>query len=364
MSKFANRLTRGLEPYVPGEQPKEEGLIKLNTNENPYPPGPSVKKALENFDCQSLRLYPDPEAAELRGKLASSVGLRTENVFVGNGSDEVLALIFQSFFEPSGAPLLFPEITYSFYEVYAKRYGIPYELIPLDAEGKIRIEDYARESQAVILANPNAPTGRALTPPEIAKLCRMQPDRLVVADEAYVDFAGEGMSAVALLDGLDNLLVVQTFSKSRSLAGLRVGMAFASEEIIEDLNTQKNCFNSYPLDRLAQTLASAALDDEGYYRHINAKVRACREKTAAALEKLGFCLSPSESNFLWIRHPDFDGGMLYRELRSRRILVRRWSGDKLGDYLRVTVGTDEEMAVFIRAISEILEYNVRERGAK
>lgn len=353
MSVFANKLTQGLVPYVPGEQPKVPGLIKLNTNENPFPPGPKVAEALRNFDPAVLRLYPDPESKALRTKLGQTCGLGPEQVFVGNGSDEILALIFQSFFEPSGEALLMPEKTYSFYEVYAERYGIPYEKIPLQSGETVCPGDYDRPGQAVILANPNAPTGRLLTPPEITELCRQNPGRAVFVDEAYIDFAPEGSSALALLPELPNLMVIRTFSKSRSLAGLRVGMAFASAEMISDLIKQKDCFNSYPLDKLAQTLALAALDEPGYYRHAAEKIKSCRAETSRELETLGFEVIPSAANFIWFRHPAQSGRAIYQELRSRRILVRHWDKEGLSDYLRVTIGTPEEMAVFLQAAAEI-----------
>lgn len=357
MSVFANRLTRGLEPYVPGEQPKEQGLIKLNTNENPFPPGPLTARALKDFDPGRLRLYPDPESKKLREKLAADKGLDYKQVFVGNGSDEVLAFVFQTFFETEGEPLLFPERTYSFYEVYAKRYGIPFERIALRENESVCVKDYDRAGQAVILANPNAPSGRLLQPEEIAALCAQNPKRPVFVDEAYIDFAPPGSSAAALLSEFPNLMVIQTFSKSRSLAGLRVGMAFAAEEMIADLFKQKDCFNSYPLDRLATELALAALEEPGYYRRNCRLIIKQREKTAAGLKELGFEVTDSAANFLWIRHPRLSGGDLYRELRSRRILVRHWDKEGLRDYLRVTIGTEEEMGVFLRALRDIAEDN-------
>lgn len=362
MSRFANRLTQTLEPYVPGEQPREQGLIKLNTNENPYGPGPEVKKALAAFNADDLRLYPDPESVKLRTLLGEKHGLRPEQVFVGNGSDEILGFVFQTFFEPDGEPLLFPELTYSFYEVYAKRYGIPYEKIPLGEADEARPEDYNRPGQAVILANPNAPTGRVLSPEEILELCRQKEDRLVVADEAYIDFAPEGFSAADLAGEVKNLLVVQTFSKSRSLAGLRVGMAFGSEELIADLLKQKNCFNSYPLDRLAQTLAEASLREDGYYLHTAAKIRQTRDRIVPELQALGFDVTPSAANYLWIRHKKLSGEYIYKGLRSRRILARYWPKPGLSEHLRVTVGTDEEMDIFLRAAADIVQYNDGEAG--
>ncbi len=354
MSKFANARTQKLRPYVPGEQPKEKGLIKLNTNESPFPPGEKVREALRSFEPESLRLYPDPESTALREKLAKIHGFRKEEVFVGNGSDEILALIFQSFFEADGAPLLFPGKTYSFYEVYARRYGIPFEKVPLAEGERIRIEDYERAGQAVILANPNAPTGRLLDPPEIAALCRQDEARAVFVDEAYIDFAPAGTTALSLLADYENLMVIQTFSKSRNLAGLRVGMAFASEAMTADLIKQKNCFNSYPIDRIAQNLACAALDESGYYRHCCSQIKEIREETAAALEAAGFEVTPSAANFLWIRHPEISGGRLYRAMRSRRILLRHWDQPELQDYLRVTIGTKEDMTIFLQAIRDIL----------
>lgn len=354
MSKYANRLTRNLVPYMPGEQPKEQGLIKLNTNENPFPPGPLVKKALADFRPETLRLYPDPESTDLCAALAKSRGTEPEQVFVGNGSDEVLAFIFQAFFEPEGEPLLTPDKTYSFYEVYAKRYGIPYETAALAKDQEIKIEDYARPSQAVILANPNAPTGRLVELPDLVTLLEQDRDRLVVIDEAYIDFAPAGSTALPLLSIYDNLLVVQTFSKSHSLAGLRVGMAFGSEELISDLKTIKNTFNSYPLDRLAGSLAQAALREPGYYRHTCAAIRQIREETSRNLQDLGFVVTPSEANFLWVKHPDISGERLFHKLRSARILVRRWDRADLKEFLRISIGSAEEMQIFNRTITNIV----------
>ncbi len=355
MSKFANRLTKALVPYTPGEQPKEPGLIKLNTNESPFPPGPLVKKALADFSVADLRLYPDPESLNLRQALAKEQGLAADQVFVGNGSDEVLAFIFQTFFEPEGKPVLSATKTYSFYEVYAKRYQIPYETLDLTEEERIRIDDYDRPSQAVILANPNAPTGCLLELPEIIRLLKQDPERLVVIDEAYIDFASAGASSVALLQDYENLLVVQTFSKSYSLAGLRVGMAYGSAALIQDLTTMKNTFNSYPIDRLAAALAEKALQERGYYRHACAVIRNTREETAKKLRELGFFVTDSQANFLWAKHASIAGEMIFKALRQARILVRRWDREELRDFLRISIGSEEEMKIFVRTLTNIVD---------
>ncbi len=356
MSKYANRLTEALEPYVPGEQPQIAGLIKLNTNESAFPPGPRVREALANFAPDSLRLYPEPESLVLRQKLAELHGLDSTQVFVGNGSDEILAFIFQAFFEQDGQPLLFPSKTYSFYEVYAERNRIPYEKVPLEPDETIAISAYKRPGQAVILANPNAPTGCLLELPELAALCE-QEDRLVVIDEAYIDFALPGHSAVPLIERYPNLLVVQTFSKSRSLAGLRVGMAFGNPELITALSKHKNTFNSYPLDRIAQTLALAALEEPGYYRHCCALAKIRRDRTAEQLRAMGLFVTRSEANFLWVKSES--AGVLYQALRDRRILVRYWQVHP--EFLRITVGTDEEMEILVDTMAQLVGYNQKVR---
>lgn len=355
MSRFANRLTRGLTPYTPGEQPQEQGLIKLNTNESPFPPGPAVRAAWEDFPIDRLRLYPDPEAVALRKALAQAQGLAPQEVFVGNGSDEILGFLFQTFFETTGKKLLMPDPSYSFYEVYCRRYGIPYQKIPLAGDLSINVEDYNQAGQAVILANPNAPTGCLLSLSAIARLCEQDPQRLVVIDEAYIDFAPAGSSAVSLLKEKENLLVVQTFSKSRSLAGLRVGMAYAKEDLIGDLITQKNCFNSYPLDRLAQRLALAALEEPSYYENCAREIVMTREWTRQQLLRLGFAVSDSAANFLWAQHPGLSGPKIYDALREQKILVRRFGTPGLQDHLRITIGSRTDMETFIRASERILE---------
>ncbi len=351
MSRFWTPLVQRLDPYVPGEQPQDQPYIKLNTNENPYPPSPKVAKALRDFDAGRLRLYPDPESGRLRQALAERHGVHPRQVFVGNGSDEVLAHSFQAFFQRP-QPLLFPEISYSFYPVYCQLYGIEARRIPLREGFGIAVEDYSGDCGGVILPNPNAPTSRLLSLDDIARLCALQPDRVVVIDEAYIDFGGD--SAVALLDRHPNLLVIQTFSKSRSLAGIRLGLAIGSETLIEGLQRVKNSFNSYPVDALAQALALASLEDEDYFRGTCRRIVDTRERSREALQALGFEVLPSAANFLFARPPGGKAGALYRALKRAGILVRWFDSPGIDDWLRITVGTDEEMTQLISRLEKTL----------
>ena len=340
MSSYWSERVQGLDPYVPGEQPQDRSYIKLNTNENPYPPSPKVAAALKDFDSERLRLYPDPDATRLRQALAARHGVAPARVFVGNGSDEVLAHSFQAFFQRP-EPLLFPAISYSFYPVYCQLYGIEQRRIPLNDDFAIDVADYHGDCGGVILPNPNAPTSRLLPLDDIARLCRQQAGRVVIIDEAYIDFGGD--SAVALIDDHPNLLVIQTFSKSRSLAGIRLGFALGAPELIEGLERVKNSFNSYPIDSLAQALALASLEDEDYFRDCCRRIIATREHSREALGALGFEVLPSAANFLFARPPGGDAGKLYRRLKSEGILVRHFTQPGIDQWLRITVGTDEEM---------------------
>ena len=350
MSSYWSSLVHGLTPYVPGEQPKMEGIIKLNTNENPYPPSPRVAQAVAG-EVETLRLYPDPTGLKLRTALAARYGVSADEVFVGNGSDEVLAHAFQALLKHE-APLLFPDITYSFYPVYCGLYGIAFEAIPLDDGLKVNIADYDRPCGAIILPNPNAPTGIALPRAEIEALVKAHPDAVVVIDEAYVDFGAE--SAVPLVADYPNLLVVHTFSKSRSLAGLRVGFAIGQRPLIEALERVKDSFNSYPLDRLALAGATAAVEDEAWFQETCGRIVASRTQLAADLSGLGFEVLPSSANFLFARHPAHEGARLAQALRERAIVVRHFSKPRIADFLRITVGTDEECARLVAALREIL----------
>jgi histidinol-phosphate aminotransferase len=339
MSRFWSPLVNDLTPYVAGEQPALADLVKLNTNENPYGPSPRVFAAIAAEATDALRLYPHPCATKLREALAARHGVRPEQIFVGNGSDEVLAHTFQALLNHD-APLLFPDVTYSFYPTYCRLYGIDYREMPLDGAMQIRIADYRRPCGAIILPNPNAPTGSALTRGAIETLIADHPDQAVVIDEAYVAFGAE--SAVPLIDRYPNLLVIQTFSKSHALAGLRVGFAIGQRSLIEALERVKDSFNSYPLDRLAIAGATAACEDEEWFAHFRDRVVATRERLAAILRDLGFEVLPSAANFLFVRHPAHAGAALADGLRRRAIIVRRFPRERIKDYLRISIGTDAD----------------------
>ncbi|MGR8920950.1 MAG: histidinol-phosphate transaminase [Gammaproteobacteria bacterium] len=351
MNKYWSDSIRHLHAYVPGEQPRIRDLVKLNTNENPYPPSPRVLDALRAASDDGLRLYPDPEAASLRAVAAARVELEPANVFVGNGSDEVLAHTFRALLKQS-RPILFPDITYSFYPLYCDLFDIAYETVPLDDALAVRPADYRRPNGGVIVPNPNAPTGGALSRAAIAELAAANADRVVVIDEAYVDFGAE--SAVPLVASTPNLLVIQTLSKARSLAGLRVGFAYADAGLIAALELVKGCFNSYPLDALALAGAEAALTDEAYYADVVARIVASRERVATALSALGFEVRPSKANFLFVRHPAHRGAALMQALRERAILVRHFDRPRISDYLRITIGTDAECDRLLEALGDIV----------
>ncbi|HEY3680215.1 MAG TPA: histidinol-phosphate transaminase [Bradyrhizobium sp.] len=350
MSRFWSRLTHELHPYVPGEQPRIADLVKLNTNESPFGPSPSAMEAIRKEAADTLRLYPDPQATALRTALAAYHKVRPEQVFVGNGSDEVLAHTFVALLKHD-APLLFPDITYSFYPVYCRLFGIAHETVPLDHGMQIRVTDYRRPAGAVIIPNPNAPTGSALPRAEIKTLLEQHPDAPVVIDEAYVDFGAE--TAVPLVASHPNLLVVQTMSKSRALAGLRVGYAIGDAELIEALTRVKDSFNSYPLGRPAQAGALASLEDETHFQQSRARVIMGRDRLNRGLGRLGFEVLPSSANFVFARHPAHQGAALAAALRQRAVIVRHFSASRISDYLRITVGTDEQIARLLSALSEI-----------
>ncbi|MGB2130663.1 MAG: histidinol-phosphate transaminase [Marinobacterium sp.] len=349
MSRFWSPSIQSLVPYTPGEQPKVDGLIKLNTNENPYPPAPGVQQVLAGFDVDRLRLYPDPDSGELKRALADTHGLETHQVFVGNGSDEVLALTFMALLRQP-KPILVPETTYSFYDVYIDLYGIEAQHLPLTADFRIDLEQYRQPNGGIIFANPNAPTGISVSLDEIRTLLDHNTDSVVVVDEAYVDFGAD--SAIALIDQYPNLLVTQTFSKSRSLAGLRIGCAFGHPELIEALERVKNSFNSYPLDMLAQAAAVASLQDETYFRAHLDKVMATRQWTTEALQTLGFDVLPSHTNFVFASHPKLSGAELMSYLRERKILVRHFTKPGIDNHLRITIGTDAEMQALIDCLQQ------------
>ncbi len=352
MSRYWSELVRQLEPYVPGEQPKIDGLIKLNTNESPFPPSPRVRDVLTDGAIEKLRLYPDPNSSALKQTIADYYDLKPEQTFVGNGSDEVLAFAFMAFFKQQ-RPLLYPDITYSFYPVYCQLFGIDYEQLPLADDLSIKLADYRRENGGIIFPNPNAPTGRAMPLSDIEALLKDNTGSVVLIDEAYVDFGAE--SAAQLVDRYPNLLVTQTLSKSRSLAGLRLGFALGSAELIDGLERVKNSFNSYPVDRLAEAAAIVAFEDEDYFRQCRDQIITTREWTESRLQELGFQTVPSAANFLFARVPEgADAAELTRQLRDARIIVRYFNKPRLSDYLRITIGSDTEMQALVSTLRDIL----------
>jgi len=351
MSRFWSDIVGRLTPYVPGEQPRHERLVKLNTNENPYGPSPAVQAVLSCLDAADLRLYPDPESTGLRRAAARLNGLREEQVFVGNGSDEVLAHAFQALLRHP-QPVLFPDVSYSFYPVWCDLYGISFREIPLRPDFTVAPEDYPPANGGIIIPNPNAPTGVALELDGIRALLRRSPDSVVVVDEAYVDFGAE--SATALVAEHPNLLVIQTLSKSRSLAGLRVGIAMGQEALIEGLQRVKNSFNSYPLGTVAQRAAVAALEDGQWFDETRQRVIASRERLVAALAALGFEVLPSAANFILARHPRRPARELFARLRERGIIVRYFDKPRIDDHLRITVGTDPQCDALLAALRELL----------
>ena len=365
MSRFWSQVVRDLTPYVPGEQPKIANLIKLNTNEHPFPPSPKVLAAIRNElgeDALRLRLYPDPNADLLKNAIAQRYQVSAREVFVGNGSDEVLAHVFQALLKHD-APILFPDITYSFYPVYCGLYGIAQRPVPLADDFSINPADYCGQPAenteigrekigGIIFPNPNAPTGRLLPLAAIEQIVSANPDCVVVVDEAYIDFGGE--TAIPLTQRFDNLLVIHTLSKSRSLAGLRVGYAIGHPDLIEALERVKNSFNSYPLDRLAIVGAVAAIEDEAHFQQCNQAVIATRSTLTAKLEQLGFTVLPSAANFIFTRHPQRDAAELAKALRERNIIVRHFKLPRIDQFLRITIGSDAECQALVEALGEIL----------
>ena len=347
---FQDKL-RKVEPYQAGEQPKIANLIKLNTNENPYGPGDKVLQAIQKFDSETLKLYPDPDAQDLRHSIAMYHGLEDNQVFLGNGSDEVLALTFLTCFNGE-APVLFPDISYSFYPVYCELYHMNYQRIALNDDFDIIKEDYYQENSGIIFPNPNAPTGIMVSLDFIRDILNHNPDSVVVVDEAYIDFGG--ISAIPLIKEFPNLLIVQTFSKFRGLAGIRLGAALGNKEIISKLYDVKNSFNSYPLDRLAQVIGQASIEDSDYIKANAKKVIETREYTKQALKQLGFTMPDSYANFIFIKHPHYNAKELFMKLREKGILVRHFDKPRINQYLRVTIGTQEEMEIFIKTTKEIL----------
>jgi len=351
MNELWSENIRSLEPYSPGEQSSAAGLIKLNTNENPYPPSPAVLNALRKAVNADLRRYPDPDGARLKRLIADIHGLHPANVFLGNGSDEILAHAFHALLKHE-RPVLFADVTYSFYPVYCALYGIEFETVPLDGAFQVNVLDYARPNGGIVLANPNAPTGLGVGLSQVRSLLEQCPCSTVVIDEAYVDFGAE--SAASLVEEYSNLLVVQTLSKSRSLAGLRVGFALGDANLVEALNLVKSCFNSYPLDRLALAGAEAALQDIDYFETTRHQVMKTRAWLKSELEALGFEVLPSQANFLFTRHASFNAKGMHNALRKRKILVRHFPGERVHEFLRISIGTLEECEALVRVLGEIL----------
>lgn len=351
MSEFLSRRFAGLQVYTPGEQPQDMQYIKLNTNESPYAPAPGVLECIGRQEMEKLRLYPDPQCSGLVERLAQRYGVLPENIAVGNGSDELLAFSFMAFCDRQ-VGVAFPEISYGFYEVYAALLGIDALKIPLCRDFSICSQDYAGLGRTIVIANPNAPSGLALSPQQMEEILQSNPHNLVLVDEAYVDFGAQ--SCVPLIGKYSNLLVVQTFSKSRNLAGGRLGFAMAQPEIIRDLNTMKYSFNPYNINRLTLLAGEATLKEESYYRDCIQKVCAVRDFTKRELNVRGFSQTDSQANFLFARHPALSGKLLYRKLREKGILVRHFEKLKIEDYVRITIGTQQQMQALLAAVDEIM----------
>lgn len=351
MSRFWSPLVSQLSPYVPGEQPKIDELVKLNTNENPYGPSPKVLEAIQHALGDDLRLYPDPTAMRLRETVAGYYGLQPDQVFVGNGSDEVLAHTFFALFQHP-EPLLFPDITYSFYPVYCRLYGIDYRTIPLAEDFTLWIDDYDRPNGGIIFPNPNAPTGRLLSLNLIETLLKRNRNSVVVVDEAYIDFGGE--SAAGLVPKYDNLLVIQTLSKSRSLAGMRLGVAMGDSNLLEGLIRVKDSFNSYPIDRLALAAGIAAFEDEAHFRKTCQQVIDEREQLTTRLQEMGFEVVPSSANFVFARHPHRDAAELASGLREAKVIVRHFRQPRIDQYLRITIGTAQQNRQLLDALAPLV----------
>jgi len=352
MKEFWSERIQELVPYTPGEQPRDRVFIKLNTNENPYPPSPKVMAAIREATDDRLRLYPDPEAVSLRTAIAQYHGLKPEQVFCGNGSDEVLGLCFYAFFTP-GRKVVFPDITYSFYPVYTELFGLDYEQIPLNEDFTLPVEKFLGGNGGAVICNPNAPTGRTLPLSDVRRILDANPDVVVLVDEAYADFGAQ--SAVELIDQYPNLIVVCTMSKSRSLAGMRIGYALGNADLIAGVNCVKNSFNSYPLDRLALAAGEAAIRDVEYFEQTRRSIVQTRERTVRRLREMGFVVHDSNANFIFITHPSKTGKDLQQGLRDRGVLVRWFNKPRIDQYLRVSIGTDEEMDAMCDACADILK---------
>ncbi len=350
MSRFMHERYRGMHEYVPGEQPRERKYIKLNTNENPYPPSGEVLDAVKSFDADRMRHYPDPDASSLSREIAAHYGVNPENVIISNGSDDILNMAFMAF---GGSGAIFPDITYGFYPVFAALHGVRYKESPLNSDFTVNVRDFEGTGRFTVIANPNAPTGLALPLCEIERIVRSNPDAVVLIDEAYVDFGGE--SAVSLTHTYDNLLVVMTFSKSRSLAGLRLGFAIGNEALIRDLYKIKYSTNPYNVNALSAAAGTAAMRSSEYYRGCCQKIISTRRMTQARLCERGFHVTDSSANFIFAEHPEIKGVSIYEALRRDGILVRRFDTPRIENYIRITVGTDEEMAALLTSLEKIID---------
>ncbi len=352
MSKYWSKITKSVEPYVCGEQPKDKKYVKLNTNESPYPPSPKVIEAIKSAAGGDLRLYPDPDCDKLREVISQYYGLNKNQIFIGNGSDEVLAMAFLTFFNKDET-IIFPDISYSFYPVYANLYNLNYKLAKLNEDFSIPFEEFLTENGGIVIPNPNAPTGKCLETEKIEKILKYNQNKVVIIDEAYVDFGGN--SVVDLIKNYPNLLVIQTLSKSRSLAGIRVGFALGQEELINGLNRIKNSFNSYTVNRVSNAAAIAAFEDQDYFEKCVNKIINTRETTVNKLEKLDFNIIPSKSNFIFITHAKYAAKELFAKLREKGVLVRYFNKNRIDNYLRVSIGSDKDMELFIEKIKEIID---------
>ena len=351
MSNNWESYVRRVVPYTPGEQPQVTDVVKLNTNENPYPPSPSVRAILEDFEYGRMRLYPDPDSSVLVDAIAKRYNVKSSQVFAGVGSDDVLAIAFMTFFG-SEKPVIFPNITYSFYDVWADVYRIPYKQIPLNSDFTINREDYITENGGIVIANPNAPTGVMETIENIEYIVKNNPDSVVIIDEAYVDFGGE--SCLPLVEKYENLLVVQTYSKSRSMAGMRIGFAIGSEKLIKYMNDVKFSINSYTMNPITQLCGAASMADEEYFRETVDRIIATRERSKARLADLGFVFPDSKTNFIFASPQKVSAQVIFEELKKRNIFVRYWNKPIICDYLRISIGTDEEMDRLFNALEEII----------
>lgn len=351
MTDLWTKNLRDVEPYVPGEQSKNKNIVKLNANENPYPPSPMVKKALESFDLSELKKYPNANATELKQALADYYNVGIENVFVGNGSDDVIAIAFQSFFN-SDKPIVYPDLTYSFYPVWCRLFDIPYKTYPVDDNFRINVEDYREANGGVVIPNPNAPTSIGEGLDFVERLMEYNRDSIVIIDEAYVDFGG--VSSIELTKKYENLLVTGTFSKSRSLAGLRLGFAIGSKRLISVMEAVKNCYNSYTVDSLAITMGSASIKDDEYFKDCCKKIINTRERVANEMRGLGFTVTDSSTNFLFATRDDLSMKELFEYLKSKNVFIRYFNLPRIDNHVRISIGTDDEMDIFLSRLKEYL----------